>query len=295
MKNHSKITQTIEIIVMLALIFAVLYFTKEAGFADDLKPETRFEKTINIFGIILMGFIVLGVHELGHLLTGLYNGFRFDLYVVGPLGIKSEQEKIKVYLNKELSLYGGVAATSPVNDDIENAKKFARILLAGPIASVLFAIICFALAYLVGKPFGMMLYTGGLISVAIFFATTIPSKTGMFFTDRKRYQRLVTPGPDQEVELAMLNIMGKYAKDNSYKNIDIKDINTLTNDDLPFVKFYGLFNLYCHELETKGHVSEETKNNYESHSKSMSKNLVAAFEKELTRFKDHIQNHGIEN
>ena len=40
-----------------------------------------------------MAFVVLGVHELGHLIAGLVQGFRFELFVVGPLGIRREEEK----------------------------------------------------------------------------------------------------------------------------------------------------------------------------------------------------------
>ncbi len=38
-------------------------------------------KILEIVGIILMGFVVIGVHELGHLIMGLWQGFRFELYI----------------------------------------------------------------------------------------------------------------------------------------------------------------------------------------------------------------------
>ena len=83
-----------------------------------------------------MLFIVLGVHELGHLITGLIQGFRFELFVVGPLGIKRENNRIKVYLNKNIAHYGGLASTLPRNDNAENSRILANICLAGPIASI---------------------------------------------------------------------------------------------------------------------------------------------------------------
>ncbi len=235
-------------------------------------------------GIILMAFVVLAVHELGHLIVGLQQGFRFELFVVGPFGIKRENDKVKVYLNKNLGYYGGVAATSPINDSPENAKKFAKILLAGPVTSILFAIVSFLLAYLIGKPLGILFFSGGAISIAIFLATTVPSRTGMFFTDRKRYQRLSTPGKDQEVELAMLRIMGKFSNDNNYKNIDKNDIDILISDELPFIKFYGLFNLICMQLENNKVVEEEVLEQYETTSKEMSKSLIKVFNKEIEKY-----------
>lgn len=288
MKKESKYTKYLEWILMGILLFGLLWISKELDFVEDIKPDTNTEKYIMMIGIVIMAFIVLTVHELGHLITGLINGFRFELFVIGPLGIKRENEKVKIYLNKNLGYYGGVAATSPIDYDEDSAKKFAKVLLAGPIASVLFAIVCYIIAYLAGKPFGIIFFTGGAISIAIFLATTVPSKTGMFFTDRKRYQRLVNPGNDQLVELAILKIMGMFSKDNSYKNIDRNDINVLVSDELPFYKYFGLFNLVCFQLENDGVVEEEISRDYEYLSKKMSKKTVIAFNKEIEKFKERL-------
>lgn len=289
MKKESNAKTYFEWILMIVLILGVFYISKKYGLIENLRPETSIQKYVSIVGIILMGFIVLGVHELGHLIAGLINKFQFELFVVGPLGIKRADNRIKFYLNKNVGYYGGIAATSPTDNSPDNAKKFAQVLLAGPIASILFALFCFVISNFLGKPLGFILYTGGMISIAIFFATTIPSKSGVFFTDRKRYQRLVTPGKDQDVELAMLKIMGTFSKDNSYKNVDEKDIQIMVSDDLPFMKYMGLFNLICYQLETKGAVDEEVTQEYENLSTSMSKNLVASFNQEIEKYKIKIE------
>ena len=104
-------------------------------------------KTIQILASIPLMLLVIGWHELGHLITGLMLGFRFELFVIGPLGIKREGDKIKVYFNKNLGHYGGLAATTPVSDDPDNARKLGLICLAGPIASIILSII-FGILYL---------------------------------------------------------------------------------------------------------------------------------------------------
>ncbi len=289
MKEELKYVPYLEWTLLIVVFFGIAFFSKEFDFVENLKPITSIEKYIMLIGLFIIAFIVLGVHELGHLIIGLMNGFRFELFVVGPLGIKRENDEIKVYLNKNLAHYGGLAATSPIGDNDDNADKFAKVLLAGPIASVLFAIVCFVIAYCAGRPLGIIFYAGGLTSIAIFLVTTIPSKTGMFFTDRKRYQRLVNPGKDQKVELAMLRIMGRYSKDNSYKNINKNDIYVLISDTFPFIKYFGLFNLVCFQLENNGVVDEETSRDYEHFSKNMSKNLVSAFNKEIEKFKERLK------
>lgn len=273
---------------MAILLFGTLRLTKNWTLVENLKPSTTGEQYLMFAGIIVMSFTALAVHELGHLITGLLQGFRFELFVVGHLGIKREDDRIKIYLNKNLGYYGGVAATSPVGDDPKNALKLARVLLAGPLASLLFAGFCFLSAYWAGKPLGFSFYVGGVISIAIFFATTVPSRTGMFFTDRKRFQRLVLPGKDREVELAMLNILGKFAKDNSYKNIDRRDIDVLVADDLAFVKFMGYFNLICYQLEHDGVVDAEVEQQYQLVSKEMSTNMVLLFDREIEKYREKL-------
>lgn len=285
MKKESKYLKYLEWLVLLLALLGMMAITTNLDWLDQLKPRSSAEKIIMIVGLLIMTFLVLAVHELGHLVMGLANGFRFEFYIVGPLGIRRENDRVKIYLNKNLGYYGGVASTTPVDNHPANAKKFAQVLLAGPIASILFAILCFLLAYWAGKPLGFTLYTGGLISIGIFLVTTIPSRTGMFFTDRKRYQRLVKPGKDQQVELALLRIIGQYSKDHSYKNINPDDLHTLTEDQLPFIQFFGLFNLVCYQLETKGTIEEQTAKDYEATSKIMSKPMVNSFNQEIEKFK----------
>tara|TARA_B110000090_G_C13190979_1_gene373045 strand:- start:259 stop:447 length:189 start_codon:yes stop_codon:yes gene_type:complete len=56
--------------------------------------------------------------------------------------------------------------------------------LAGRITSLLFGLLCFLLLIPLGKPSGITLLKGGAISYGIFIDTMIPSKAGMFFTDK---------------------------------------------------------------------------------------------------------------
>lgn len=228
-----------------------------------------------------MIFIVLGVHELGHLLTGLKQGFRFEMFVVGPLGIKRENGKVKVYLNKNLAHYGGLAATLPKEDQPENINKFALICLAGPIASILLAALLGILYFSVDLPSSHIVLMGALTSFGIFLATTIPSKTGMFFTDRKRYQRLTTNGPEREVEIALLRILGNYSKDDSYINVNEKDIDTLVADE--HYQFFGLFTKLTYQFEKEGKFDPNTKIQYDQLSATMPKAMVKATNMELQK------------
>lgn len=238
-------------------------------------------KIIEIIVIIFIMFFVLATHELGHLLTGLIQGFRFELFVVGPLGIKREEGKIKVYFNKNLAYYGGVAAALPVDENPNNIKKFANLILAGPITSLVLAVISMLCVFLFNLPGEKFIVVFGAGSIGIFLATTIPSKTGSFFTDRKRYQRLMSEGKVRETEVALLRITGVYGRDNSYKNVNKNDIELIIEDDN--YQYLGLFTKLSYQYENYGSFDENTKQQLEELTPKMPKSFVKIVEKELQK------------
>ena len=64
---------------------------------------------------------MLFINKLCYLVTGLVHDFRFDWFVVGPLGIKSKNDIRKVYFNKNTGYYEGVAGPSPKETHPDNA------------------------------------------------------------------------------------------------------------------------------------------------------------------------------
>ena len=271
------------------LFFILIKLSNVIEFAKNTKVETQEDKIILIVGIIIIMHFVLLIHELGHVIMGLLQGFRFELLVVGLLGIKREEEKIKIYLNKNFGYYGGLGLTVPKDDSSDNLRKFANVILAGPIASIVFAVICFFVVNYLANPYGVIVFAAGLASFGIFLATTIPSRSGMFYTDRKRYQRLIKAGKDQEVELAMLTILGSYAKYQSYKDIKKEVFDVLIIDNDSFVKHYGLFNLICWQIEHEGAIEDKVKEEYNEISKKLNKNMVKSYNDEIQKYSDKIQ------
>ena len=240
-------------------------------------------KILEMLSIIILLFVVLGVHELGHLIAGLVQGFRFELFVIGPLGIKRENRKIKIFLNKNIAHYGGLASTIPIEDKPENSRKLAIICLAGPIASVVLAIILGVVYVSFDFQFSKIILIGALASIGIFLVTTIPNKTGTFFTDRKRYQRLTSTGKERDVELAVLRIIANYGKDNSYSNVNPDDIEKMISDD--HYKYFGLFTKLTYQIETNGYVELETENEFEKIAATMPKSVVKATKMQLDKIK----------
>lgn len=271
------------------LFFILIKLSNVIEFAKNMQVETQNDKIILIIGVIITMHFVLFIHELGHVVMGLLQGFRFELLVVGLLGIRREKEKIKIYLNKNFGYYGGLGLTVPKDDSSDNGRKFANVLLAGPIASIVFAVMCFFIVNYLANPYGVIVFTAGLASFGIFLATTIPSRSGMFYTDRKRYQRIMTAGKDQDVELAMLTLLGSFVKNQSYKDIKKEVFDVLINDNDLFVKHYGLFNLICWQIEHEGAIDDKVKEEYNQISKKLNKDMVKSYNDEIQKYAEKLK------
>ena len=271
------------------LFLILIKLSNVIEFAKNMQVETQNDKIILIIGVIITMHFVLFIHELGHVVMGLLQGFRFELLVVGLLGIRREKEKIKIYLNKNFGYYGGLGLTVPKDDSSDNGRKFANVLLAGPIASIVFAVMCFFIVNYLANPYGVIVFTAGLASFGIFLATTIPSRSGMFYTDRKRYQRIMTAGKDQDVELAMLTVLGSFVKNQSYKDIKKEVFDVLITDNDLFVKHYGLFNLICWQIEHEGAIDDKVKEEYNQISKKLNKDMVKSYNDEIQKYAEKLK------
>lgn len=167
------------------ILLLLLWVCTQNAYAYNLGVFPKGDKpgALVFFLLTVIGmFTALAVHELGHVLTGLAQGFRFELFVVGLLGIKRTAKGIKVYLNKNLGMMGGVAATIPVQQRPDNRKKFAYMVLGGPVASLLYGLLSLILfiSSTSGAARGFWLLTGA-VSLAVLLATTLPRKSGIFF------------------------------------------------------------------------------------------------------------------
>jgi hypothetical protein len=134
-------------------------------------------------------FLAIALHELGHVLAGLSQGFRFYLYVVGPLKVSRVADRIEFGWNKSLQLAGGIAACVPVDaGQPDLAKRMAVMVAGGPLASLLIAAILFALGALFPSGGASRWFLGitALMSAAIFLATIVPVRTSSFHSDGAR-------------------------------------------------------------------------------------------------------------
>ncbi|MGZ8379810.1 MAG: site-2 protease family protein [Gemmatirosa sp.] len=160
--------------------------------------------------VLLAAWVALAAHELGHVIGGRLARFRFQLFVVGPLRVERDEhtERLKVGLNREASLYGGVAASMPL-DTARLRTRMALVVAGGPMASVLLAVAAWALARaLTGAPLAQVVLVAlSILSAGIACVTLIPLRSGGFSSDGARLLRLAQRGPEARREAATLPLI----------------------------------------------------------------------------------------
>jgi hypothetical protein len=188
---HKKKYPILRVLSLILCVTIYVQVLKYFGLTQLYTPVTALDKVIEAITLFSVVFAVLAIHELGHLIAGIKQGFEFRLFVVGILGVKkSSDNKIQIYLNKNLGHFFGVVGIQPKKMTEDIADKMANACIAGPITSLIYAVICFALYHynLIIELPALMQHTiivSMAASLAIFFATVIPDKTGVFFSDRK--------------------------------------------------------------------------------------------------------------
>ncbi|MCC6459637.1 MAG: hypothetical protein IT260_04135 [Saprospiraceae bacterium] len=179
-------------------------------------PQGGAEKILYIALTAVAVWVVIAVHELGHLCAGLAQGFRLALFTAGLLGVRGTATGPRLFLNRHLSLMGGLAATFPEQLETGPAlrRKFVRIVAAGPLASLLLSASAFlVVGWVMAQPAtlgwratGFYLIVTGLLSAMIFLATMIPTRAGGFMSDGARLLSLLNWGEKGRYEEATLAV-----------------------------------------------------------------------------------------
>lgn len=159
-----------------------------------------------VLGCWVVAYFVCGiVHEGGHVAAGLLQGWKFEILVVGPFKLYRDEkdDKVKFGLEKNLVLWGGIGGSIPREDREDNLQRFARVLLAGPVSSLVMGLLCgISLFYGVTIWKAMMTF----VPIAMGIACLIPNaKTGILYTDGGRFLRIIKGGKTQAEEKAIFD------------------------------------------------------------------------------------------
>ncbi len=241
---------------------SMAYLVDKALIKSLAHSDYAWENPIKIATILFAIWMAWVAHELGHLISGLAQGFKFHLFIVGLLGVRRnmETDDIEWYINRDVNLAGGIAATIPVRDEPNLRQKFALIVAMGPVVSLLGAILGIGLSYAwlpqletqstallrIMLNFG---FAFGAASLLLFAATTIPGKTGTFFTDRARFFRLIRGGKAAEIEQATLTVLAKTMGGEPYATLDKSQLEAIASEDSTMFQIYARNLLFRYHLD----------------------------------------------
>ena len=202
------------------------------------------EIIVLIFDSILCYFISVIIHELGHIIVGLINGWKFYLLVVGPIGIKADEKgRIKLYLEKNIALWGGVGGTLPCDANENNIKIWAKVLIGGPLSSIVTGIIFLPAGILIENI--ILILIGAMsLGIGIMCALPLPLKTGITYSDGKRWARLQKPGQEADEEISLFKLTENEITGGDFLNIDLKDIEPLVKSKETEIRYYGYYYEY---------------------------------------------------
>lgn len=194
--------------------FLVAHFALGADFVN-FDPRW-YHKTALIPLLVFTLFLVIGIHELGHVLAGFTQRFEFRFISVGPFMVEKELGRKVFKWNSNFNTFGGLALCLP-KDDVNLSKRFAIFSAGGPLASILSGFV--ALLILIFSPVQVtsfftflldaLLVTFTVISFAIGIITSIPMHSGGFVSDGGRIVNLLSKGPKSEIEAVLLSCISK--------------------------------------------------------------------------------------
>ncbi len=150
-------------------------------------------------------WLALLVHEAGHLLGALSQGFRFLFLAAGPAWLERGDRGLALRFNRTFQTWGGMAAALPP-DGRDLRRRFSVMIAGGPVASLVLALA--GGAAWSAMPDGTTRFLAGvtaLASAAFFLATAQPfGAGGGFASDGGRLLRLWRKGEVGEREVAIL-------------------------------------------------------------------------------------------
>jgi hypothetical protein len=169
---------------------------------------------LSIAGLPLFWFVVVGFHEIGHVIGGWIGGGSFLLWAVGPFLVRRTPAGIRLAWNRSVNLTGGMAISLPLNPAQVTPRRVAVMIATGPVASLLVAIGAFLLAdwlaagaartspaCALGQNF-LVIIAG--LSLLVFLISALPRTTGGFKTDGKRVMELMQGDHRSEQEAALI-------------------------------------------------------------------------------------------
>jgi hypothetical protein len=176
-------------------------------FETDLRPwcSDQWER-IGVIGVAVSAlaafYLMLALHELGHVAAGLAVGFRLRSYRVGPF-LFNRPFQVSLYRGPG-ALVNGVAELIPVASD-KLARRGIALVMGGPVANFLSAIVVLLL------PFPITVFSGLFIVFSLVNGVNdlFPFESRLGVSDGRRIWMLLRQPERGERWLALLHLVGE--------------------------------------------------------------------------------------
>ncbi|SKB31082.1 M50 family metallopeptidase [Daejeonella lutea] len=216
-KGSSRKFISFSIVIIISAIIG--YYVGRNG-VHFIPPVPKLVKMWMIVLFIPAFFLVIGIHEAGHAITGILQKFDFKMYVVGPFMWEKESGGWRFKWNKNVNTAGGMVICLPTGSN-NLANRFSLYALGGPFASLLLTITAYLLSTMITFKYGnsetsigvakYFLLMVSIFSCLIMLVTILPLQTGGFSSDGGRALRLLSGGDQARFEVLTLKIVSSSA------------------------------------------------------------------------------------
>jgi hypothetical protein len=188
----------------------------------------------DLLAVPVLILVVLGVHEVGHLLGGMARGMRFLLLIVGPFQWHASATGLRFQWVRNLGLMGGLAATVPTRLGPGLQQQLATMIAGGPMASLLLA--GGAVALMTAADGRTAAYAGfvALASTGIFLVTAIPLRTGGFMSDGMQLVDLLRGGRSVAERTSLLQLTAESlagVRPRDWEPTAVENVNALDSSE----------------------------------------------------------------
>ena len=200
------------------------------------------------------GLVVVGWHELGHVVGGWLIGGRFMLWVVGPFMLNRTPHGLRFGRNRSVNLGGGLAVCAPTDVSLVTPARMSVMILGGPLSSLLLALLTWTLLQGPLAGFGPIAYNilalNALISALIFVVTLAPFMAGGFKSDGRRAWDLLKGDERSDQEAAFLLLTTTALSGVRPSDYDPELVRkSLALDDGSIFDLYARVSVYYHHAD----------------------------------------------
>lgn len=216
----------------------------------EFMPASASLKVLTAWDLLALPVIivfVLAFHEAGHLAGGMSRGMRFLLFIAGPFGWIRGKDGVQFRWFFNLGTLGGVASAMPV-PGLPLKPQLTRLVVGGPLASLVLAALAFAVFWWVpGRVGALALVTAGL-SLSIFLVTAVPMRSGGFMSDGMQLLQLWREPAMVERRARLVALMGQGMsglRPREYDRESLASAQAITGDEAIYdvgVWLYSYFN-----------------------------------------------------